>query len=232
MVEHPVRERRGDADHASVASMGKGLSYISKKTILLGPLEPGRDPWAIIDDELNTDNLCALGIVNTDSPTILCLDGYQLRRGEGEAATYVAQALNSLGNVTTLILSNSAIEPCLVALELGNLEKLQWCSTVHSVIYSSSHLDLTGSNILQSLLRVSKGRKIAGAPFQSVTLMIPSADFVAPSGELTELGEYIERFEFLVGDDALDWDVDKYFIPRYDPLQTQRDKSAFDVDLS
>lgn len=62
--------------------------------------------------------------------------------------------------------------------------------------------------------------------------MIPSADFVAPSGELTELGEYIERFEFLVGDDALDWDVDKYFIPRYDPLQTQRDKSAFDVDLS
>ena len=227
-----------DRSHGTIGPIieivnGEGTFLSFQRIILPDPLKPGCDPWGIIDDELNPDNLCALRIVNTGSPTILCLDGYQLQRGEGEAATYVAQALENLGNVTTLILCNSAVEPCLVALELGNREGLQWCSTVHSlVIYSPSHLDLTGSDILQSLLRVSKGRKIAAAPFRSVILAIPSAGFVAPSGELAELSEYIERFEFLAGDDALDWDVDKYFIPCYDPLQTRRDKSAFDVDLS
>lgn len=210
---------------------GEGTFLSFQRTILLDPLKPARDPLAIINDELNPYNLCTLGIVNTGSPTILCLDGYQLRDGEGGAAVYVAQALYDLGNVTTLILCNSVVEPCLVALEMGNREKLQWCSTVHSLaIYSPSHLDLTGSDILQSLLRVSKGRKAAGVPFRSVTLVIPSTGFVAPSGELAELNECIERFEFLAGDDALDWDVDKYFIPEYDPLQTRRDKSTFDVD--
>lgn len=193
----------------------------------------GRNPRAIIDDELNPTSLCALKVINAGSPMVLCLDEYQLRDGESEAATYVAQILGNLGNVTTLILSSSAVEPCLVALEPGNREKLQWCLTVHSlVIYSPFHLDLAGSDILQSLLRVSNGRKIAGTPFRSVALAIPSRDLVVSSGDLAELNGYIERFEFLTGDDALDWDVGKYFIPDCDPLQTQRDKSAFDVDLS
>jgi hypothetical protein len=164
---------------------------------------------------------------------VLCLDHYRVRRGEGESATYVAQGLKGFGNVTTLILSYSAVEPCLVALEPDNQEQLQWCSTVHSlVIYSPSQLDSTGSDILHSLLRVSKKRKTAGVPFRSVTLVIPSTDLVVLSGELAALNEYIERFEFLAGDDALDWDVDKYFIPDYDPLQRRRDESAFDVDES
>ena len=206
---------------------GTLLSF--QKTILQGGLNS--DPWAIIEDEVNSCNLCALMIVNTGSPIVLCLDNYQLRRSEGGSATSVAQGLWNLENVTTLILSNSAVEQCLIALEPDNREKLQWCSTVHSlVIHSPSQLDLTGSDILQSLLRVAKKRKIAKAPFRSVILAIPSTNLVVSPGELTALGEYIERFEFLAGDDALDWDVDKYFIPNYDPLQRQRDKSAFDLD--
>jgi len=183
---------------------GQGIILSFQKTILMGRLGVGRDPWAIINDELNPTNLCALKVVNTGSPVVLCLDEYQLRREESEAATYVAQALDNLGNVTILILSNSAVEPCLGALELGNREELQWCSTVHSLlVYSPFHIDLTGSDILQSLLRVSRGRKIAGAPFRSVTLAIPSRDLVVSSGDLAEPNEYIERFEFLTGDDAL-----------------------------
>jgi hypothetical protein len=54
----------------------------------------------------------------------------------------------------------------------------------------ASHLDLTGSDIVQSLLRVSKGRKIAGSPFRSVTLAIPSPDPEVSSGELAALNEY------------------------------------------
>jgi len=208
---------------------GTLLSF--QKTILPGGLN--RDPWAIIDDEINSGNLCALAPVKTGSPMVLCLDNYQLQRGEGESATCVAQGLHDLKNVTTLILSNSAVEPCLAVLEPDNGERLQWCSTVHSlVIHSPSQLDLTGSDILQSLLRVAKKRKIAKAPFRSVTLAIPSTNLVVSPGELAALSEYIERFEFLAGDDALDWDVDKYFIPNYDPLQRQRDESAFDLGES
>jgi len=97
------------------------------------------------------------------------------------------------------------------------------------VIYQ---FDDTWSDILQSLLRVSKKRKIAGAPFRSVTLVIPYTTFVVSPGELAALNEYIERFEFLCGDDALDWNVDEYFIPDHDLLQIGRDESAFDVGFS
>jgi len=212
---------------------GQGIVFSFQKVILLGPYIPSRDPWAVIDDEINPANLCALRAVNTGSPMILCLDNYQLRRGEGKSATFVTLGLEGLGNVTTLILSDSAIEPCLTALEPDNRENLKWCSTVHSlVIYSPQQLDLTGSDVLQSLLRVSKKRKTAGTPFRSVTLAIPSANLEVSPGVLAALKEHIERFEFLAGDDALDWDVDKYFIPDYDPLQRRRDESAFDVDLS
>ena len=212
---------------------GQGIILSFERVMVLGHLRPRRDPWAIIDDELNPSNLCALTGANTGSPMVLCLENYQLQRGEGQAATYAAQALDDLENVTTLILSNSAVEPYLLPLEPNNREKLRWYSTVQSlVIYSPSQLDHTGSDILQSLLRVSKKRKIAGAPFRSVTLAIPSTTLVVSPGELAALNEYIERFEFLAGDDALDWDVDKYFIPDHDLLQIERDKSAFDVDFS
>ena len=208
---------------------GRGILLSFRRIILLAGVKPGHDSWAIIDGDINPGDLCSLVFFNTRSPTVMCLDNYQLRHGEGPAG-YFYHALGGLGNVTTLILSNSAVERCLVTLEPDNMEDLQWCSTVHSlVIYSPSQVDFTGSDILQSLLRVSKKRKTAGAPFRSVTLAIPSTVLVS-AGELMALNEYIERFKFLTGDDALVWDVAKYFIPHYDPLQRQRDESAFDVD--
>jgi len=210
---------------------GQGTFLSFQKTILPGGLH--RDPWTIIDGEINPANLRALRFINTGSPMVLCLDNHQLRRGGGKLANYVAQGLRDLENVTTLILSNSAIEPCLFALEPENPEKSWWCSTVYSlVICLPSKLDLTGTDMLQSLLRVAKKRKTAKAPFRSVTLVIPSTTLVVSPGELAALNEHIERFEFLAGDDALDWDVDKYFIPDYDPLRRRRDESAFDLDES
>jgi len=70
-------------------------------------------------------SLSAPRSVNTGSPIVLCLEYYLLRCGEGQAATYVAQALDDSENVTALILSNSAVEPCLLLLEPNNREKLR-----------------------------------------------------------------------------------------------------------
>lgn len=204
---------------------GQGTHLSFRKIILLRGVEPRPDPWAIAQDEINPANLCAPRPVNTGSPMVLCLDGYRLRRGGSGSTAYVAQGLEDLGNVVTLILSNSAVEPCLAALELENQEGLQRFSAVHSlVIYSLSRVDWTLSDILQCLLRVSRKRKTAGSPFRSVTLAISSAISKIPPGELAALNEYAERFEFLAGDDTSDWDVDKYFIPSYDPWQRRRDE--------
>jgi len=213
---------------------GQGIFLSFRRvTLLRGFYSTLSNPWAVMGEESNPENLRALRGVNTGSPLVLCLDDYRLPRGEGQAAACFAQALYDLENVTTLILHGSAVEPCLVPLEPDNLEKLQWVPTVHTlVIYSPSQLDHTRSDILQSLLRVSKKRKIAGAPFRSVTLAIPSTTLVVSPGDLATLNEYIERFEFLAGDDALDWDVDKYFRPDHDSLQTlRRDQSSFDADF-
>ena len=209
---------------------GQGALLSFRKTLLLRGPEPKPDQWALISEEIDPVGLCALRFVNTGSPMVLCLHGCQLRCDKGGSTVHVAQGLENLDNVTTLILSNTSIEPCLAALEPDNQEGIQWCSTVHSlVIYSPSHPDSIWSNILQSLLRVSRKRKIAGVPFRSVTLAIPSVVPVESRGELAALNGYIERFEFLAGDDALDWDVDKYFIPDYDPLQRRRDEWPFDT---
>ena len=208
---------------------GQGILLSFRKTMLLGGLEARRDQWTIASDEISTANLCGLRLVNTGSPVVLCLENYQVQE-ERELTTYVAQGLEDLENVTTLVLSNSAVEPCLAALEPDNLEGLQWCSTVHSlVIYSPAHLDPAGTDILQCLLKISKKRKTAGAPFRSITLVIPSTARVASPDELAALDECVERFEFLTGDDASDWDVDRYFLPNYDPLQRRRDEFPFDA---
>jgi len=191
---------------------GQGTLISFRKTVLLEGLD--RDPWAIINEDINPRNLCTLRFVKAGSPTILFLDNYQLRPVEGDSAIYIARGLLDLGNVTTLILFNSAIEPCLTALEPDNREKIRWCSTVHTlVIRSPTHLALAAADVLQSLLRVAKSLA------------------VSPE-ELAALNECIERFELLAGDDALDWDVDRYFIPNYDPLRRRRDESAFDLDES
>ena len=207
---------------------GQGILLSFRKTITLGEAVFKLDPWAIIEDEINPPNLCALRPVNTGSPMVLCLDRYNLRRGI-RGSTHISQGLEDLGNVTTLILSNSTVEPGLAALELEDEEEPQCHSTVHSlVIYSITPFLSAQSDIPQYLLRISRKRKIAGTPFRSVTLAICSAITVPPD-DLAALNHYIERFELLTGDDVLDWDVDKYFIPNYDPSQRRRDEHRFDA---
>ena len=210
----------------------QGIVLSFQKVILLRYLTPRRDPLAVMGGELNPVNLCALGCINYGSPVVLCLDNCQLPHEGSLATTNVAQAFYGLENVTNLILHNSTVEPWLVSLEPNNQGKIECGSTVRVlVIYSPCQSDDTGSDILQSLLRVSKKRKIAGIPFRSVTLAIPSATSTVSPGELAALNDCIERFEFMTGDDVLDWDLDKYFTPDRDLLQIRRDKSAFDVDL-
>ena len=208
---------------------GQGVLLSFRKIIPLGEGESKLDPWAIIKDEINPHNLCALKLINTGSPVVLCLDRYGLRGGV-RGSTYISQGLEGLENVTTLILSNSAVEPGLAALELEDEEEPQCNWTVHSlVIYSPSRFFSARSDILQWLLAISRKRKIAGIPFRSVTLAIHSALSTVSPDDLAALNQYIERFELLAGDDALDWDIDKYFIPNYDPSQRRRDEHLFDA---
>lgn len=212
---------------------GRGTLLSFRGDVLLGGRGTEHDTWAIICEEINAANLRALRLIDTGSPMVLRLDGCELRRSEGGSVTNQVQDLANLGNITTLLLSDSAVEPCLAALEMDDQEGFQWRSAVRSlVIYPSPRLCLAWPDTLQSLLRVSNKRKRTGTPFRSVTLVIRSTVLEVTPGELAALNESIERFEFLAGDDALDWDFDKYFIPDYDPLQRRRDESAFEVDES
>ena len=61
------------------------------------------------------------------------------------------------------------------------------------------------------LLTIAKSRAQAGLPLRTITVASPE---LAPGNSeiLEEVRGYVERLELLLGDDALDWDIDKYFL--------------------
>ena len=69
------------------------------------------------DDNLNLAHLNCLKHLDARSAEILCMEGYGLWAGDAPAVDLVKEVLDNLGNITTLILSNATIEPCLLALE-------------------------------------------------------------------------------------------------------------------
>ena len=156
------------------------------------------------------------------SVEVLCIDGDPLQ--DKVAVEFLEEGLG-FGNVKTLILSHSAAEPCLLALDkdLSAGGHSRWSSPIYTLIihpgsYPLPHLY---HHFLQRLLRVAWNRKVVGFPFKSVSLFLP--DDLECEAVLEELRECVERLEVVRGDNVLDWDVDKYFLDELDHLQKNLD---------
>ena len=179
------------------------------------------------DDNLNLAHLNCLKDLDARSAEILCVEGYGLWAGDPPAADLVKEVFYNFGSITTLILSHTTVEPCLLALDSANTgagngaQGLPQIQTL--IIHSSTWEDPSDTDILQTLLPVARKRKAAGNPFNSVLVFLP----LAPGPELREeeveeLRSCIGNFEIATGDDILDWDIDKYFLDGLEHLQNRR----------
>ena len=176
-----------------------------------------------IHDNLNLAHLRCLQGLDARSAEMLCLQGFRLWDGEGQAVDTVKYALDCLRGISTLILSGTTVKPCLLALDTdpGASDCLRRSPPVRTLII---HLDFTNTgwdDILLTLLIVAQRRKAAGSPFRTVSLFL--LDGSGLEQVLAELEEYIEKFEVTVGNNILGWDVDKYFLDGLEHLRERRD---------
>ena len=161
----------------------------------------------------NVAHLNFFRILDGRSVEILCIDGCPRRNVV--AVDFLEGALG-FGNVKTLILSRRAVVPC-----LSILNQKRWFSPVYTLVVcpDPDQWDLQ-SQVLQPLLCVAQKRKVAGFPFKSVSLYLrddPGCEVVL------ELRKCVGRLELVLGDDTLDWDVDKYFLDGLDHLWKNQD---------
>jgi hypothetical protein len=176
-----------------------------------------------IHNSLNLAHLRCLQGLDARSAEILCLQGCKLWDGEGQAVDTVKYALGYLRGISTLILSGTAVKPCLLALDMDPAASgyLQRSPPVQTLIIHSDFKNTGWDGILRTLLTVAQRRKVAGSPFRIVSLFLLKGP---ESKEVLEaLEECIERFEVTVGDNVLEWDVDKYFLDGLDHLRERRD---------
>ena len=176
-----------------------------------------------IHDNLNLAHLRCLQGLDARSVEILCLQGFRLWDGEGQAVDTVKYALDCLRGVSTLILSGTTVKPCLLALDTdpGASGYLRRSSPVHTLIIHSDFTNAGWDDILQTLLIVARRRKAAGSPFRTISLFLLEGSGLEQV--LGELEECIEKFEVTVGNNVLEWSVDKYFLDGLEHLRERRD---------
>lgn len=113
------------------------------------------------------------------------MEGYGLWAGDAPAVDLVKEVLDNLGNITTLILSNATIEPCLLALEAntGAVNNAQGFSQVQTlIIHSDAGKDPSETDVLRALLPVARKRKATGNPFNCLGVSSPSPEPVLIAG--------------------------------------------------
>ena len=164
----------------------------------------------------------SLGDIDGRSVETLCVDGCASRAGTG-AVDFFVEALG-FGNVRTLILSRSSVWPCLSAVDedSGASDLSEWFSLIHTLIIHPDTEYYPGDSVLQLLLGVAQKRKAAGFPLGSVSLFLRDGTEQRWFQVLEELRACVEELEVVMGDDVLDWDVDKYFLDGFDHLQKDR----------
>ena len=123
----------------------------------------------------------------------LCVDGNR----------YVS--LRSYKHLTTLILSGPVVR---LYLELLS-EPDGWSvfESLHALV-----LFVGLANLARHLLDAAQIRAKAGSPFRTITFAYPSVLAQRHLAILERLRECVEWVELLLGDDALDWSLDKYFL--------------------
>ena len=179
------------------------------------------------------------GNLDGQSVEVLCIDGRV--RPDTVTDGFFAEA-SGFGNVRTLILSGSAVGPCLLYLdpESDPIGHCLWFPSICTlIIHTDQHSSYFG--VLRPLLDAAQKRKVVGFPFKSVSLFLQEgleyeegSEWLRKYGgrltklrehveDLEELRGYVEELEIVVEDDVLDWDVDKYFLDGLDHLQKNRD---------
>ena len=159
------------------------------------------------------------GNLDGQSVEVLCIDGDPR---PGTMIDWFFEEASGFGNVRTLILSGGVVGHCFDDLnsEPDPSGHSRWFPPIHAFIIHTNQDELY-SVVLQPLLDIAQERKKAGFPFKSVSLFF--RDGLEFEEDLKELKEYVEELEIVVGDDILDWDVDKYFLKGLDHLQKNRD---------
>ena len=208
-----------DVDKLEVAGSlelinAKGTKVCSERTI--DPEEGGNLSSSGYD--LNQAHLAFLSNLDGRPVEILCINGCTWRKGL--AVQFLEEAL-ALGNVRTLILSRGAVRSCLPALyeDPGVTGYRRWSSPIYTPIIRPDPY----SEILRPLLIVAQSRKVAGFPFKSVSLFLWTSLGQARDQDLGELRTYVGELKVVTGDDALDWDADRYFLDGLDHLLKGRD---------
>jgi hypothetical protein len=169
---------------------------------------PPEDYGAGVD--VNMMDLGTLRYIDMSSAEILCFHGYELRPGGRRGKLAVKNAWEHSKRLTALILSNSTTSSFLSALSPD--PKGSYCPKIRTlVIHSHTRMSFDSEDVLETLLSVATERKMAGFPFNSVNVFIRYPEECEPD-LLEALRGCIERFELVMGDDALDWDPDKYFL--------------------
>ena len=128
----------------------------------------------------------------------------------------IEQSLRNYRNLKTLILVESSYFLYLAS-----------CLTFDTLVVYSSRVVVPSegldskSDIIGQVRGVAKSRQEVGFPINTLALVIGDDEAVVRErqGELEELKSYAGHVQVVSGDDALDWDVDKYFSGDHDHTQ-------------
>ena len=130
-------------------------------------------------------------------------------------------------DVKTLILSRDVAVPCVLALseDLGKSDRRRWLLPTHTLIIHPGLKPQSSHEYLLPLLSIAQERNAIGFPFKSILLFFPGAPEWEWDWDVTVdmLERCVGKLEVVLGDDALDWDVDKYFLDGLEHLQKNRD---------
>lgn len=174
------------------------------------------------DRAYNVAHLEFLGYLDGRSVEILCIDGYASQDVRGTPAEFLKEVL-SFGNVRTLILSHSAVVPCLSALD-EHPGTCRWFLPINTLTIHPDP-DRHGSyiKILLSLLNIAQKRRVVGFPFKSVSLFLHGDLEWRWGPVMDKLRSCVGELEVVAGEDVLDWDVDKDFLDGLGHLQKHLD---------
>ena len=129
---------------------------------------------------------------------VLCVDGHR----------YVS--LENYGCLTTLILSGPVVHRY-----LGFLAGISYfrdrCKNLHTLVLFVAPTLFTPS-LVKYLFDIAQTWAKAGTSLKAIAFAYPSAPPRDDLKILEGLKAYVERVELLLGDDALDWNPDKYFL--------------------
>ena len=116
--------------------------------------------------------------------------------------------LEDFSSLTTLTLSGlSGFSQLNFLAELGDPHIHR---NLHTLVPNEQQDEWSLDPVLR-LFTIAKSRAQAGLPLRAITLV--SSELAPDNSEiLEEVRGYVERLELLRGDDALDWDLDKYLL--------------------